>query len=106
MSSAVYSLYIVRCADDSLYTGIAADVDKRLSEHASSVRGSKYLRGRGPLRLEFSQQVGDRATASALEYRVKRLGKARKEALIRGQASLDDLFFRSDEDQASGTGCR
>ena len=105
MSSAVYSLYIVRCADGSLYTGIAADVEKRLSEHASSARGSKYLRGRGPLRLEFAEEVGDRARASVLEYRVKQLGKARKEALIRGQASLDDLDYRSDEDQASGAAC-
>lgn len=106
MGSPVYSLYIVRCADDSLYTGIAADVDRRLSEHASSARGSKYLRGRGPLRLEFARQVGDRAKASALEYRVKQLGKAQKEALISGQDSLDDLFDRSGEDQASGSGCR
>jgi len=106
MSSAVYSLYIVRCADDSLYTGIAADVDKRLAEHASSVRGSKYLRGRGPLRLEFAEEIGDRAKASALEYRVKQLGKAKKEALISGQDSLEDLFHASSEDQASGPGCR
>lgn len=106
MSSPVYTLYIVRCADDSLYTGIAADVDKRLSEHASSARGSKYLRGRGPLRLEFAEQVGDRAKASALEYRVKQLAKAQKEALISGQDSLDDLFDKRDEDQASGAGRR
>lgn len=106
MSSALYSLYIVRCADDTLYTGIAADVDKRLSEHTSSTRGSKYLRGRGPLRLEFSEEVGDRARASALEYRVKQLDKAQKEALISGQDSLNDLFDKSEEGQASGAGCR
>ncbi len=96
MSRPVYSLYIVRCADNSLYTGIAADVDKRLSEHASSARGSKYLRGRGPLRLEFAEEVGDRAKASAIEYRVKQLGKAQKEALISGRDSLDELIDNSD----------
>ncbi len=106
MSNPVYSLYIVRCADDSLYTGIAADVERRLAEHASSSRGSKYLRGRGPLRLEFAETVGDRAKASALEYRVKQLGRARKEALIRGQGSLRDLLETSGGNQASGTGCR
>ncbi len=106
MSRPVYSLYIVRCADNSLYTGIAADVDKRLSEHASSARGSKYLRGRGPLRLVFAKKVGDRARASAIEYRVKQLGKAQKEALISGQGSLDDLIENSEEDQASGAACR
>jgi len=92
-----FSLYIVRCADDSLYTGIAADVDKRLTEHRSGPRGAKYLRGRQPLKLEFSQPIGDRAVASRLEYRVKRLSRARKEALIAGQESVLDLI----EDQVS-----
>lgn len=92
MESEVYSLYIVRCADDTLYTGIAADVGKRISEHESSARGAKYLRGRGPLRLEFAEEVGDRASASVLEYRVKRLARAQKEALISGKNSLCDLI--------------
>lgn len=105
MSSAVFSLYIVRCSDDSLYTGIAADVSKRISEHESSSRGAKYLRGKGPLRLEFAEEVGDRSAASTLEYRVKRLGKSHKEALISGRASLRDLLDKSDADQASGAGC-
>lgn len=105
MSSAVFSLYIVRCCDDSLYTGIAADVSKRISEHETSSRGAKYLRGKGPLRLEFSAEVGDRAAASTLEYRVKRLSKVHKEALISGRASLRDLLRESDPDQASGAGC-
>jgi putative endonuclease len=91
MSEPLFSLYIVRCADDSLYTGIAADVDKRLAEHRSGPRGAKYLRGRQPLKLEFSQRVGDRTLASRLEYRVKRLSRARKEALIAGTESLRDL---------------
>ncbi|MDH3363646.1 MAG: GIY-YIG nuclease family protein, partial [Gammaproteobacteria bacterium] len=64
----VFSLYILRCTDDTLYTGIASDVRKRISEHETSARGAKYLRGKGPLRLEFAAQVGDRAVASMLEY--------------------------------------
>ena len=91
MAEPLFSLYIVRCADDSLYTGIAADVDKRLAEHQAGARGAKYLRGRQPLKLEFSQAIGDRALASRLEYRVKRLSRAQKEALIAGTASLPDL---------------
>jgi len=105
MSSAVFSLYIVRCSDDSLYTGIAADVSKRISEHESSSRGAKYLRGKGPLRLEFAEEVGDRAAASTLEYRVKRMSKAHKEALISGRESLRDLLDEPGADQASGAGC-
>jgi len=109
MSSATFSLYIVRCADDTLYTGIAADVGKRISEHESGPRGAKYLRGKGPLRLEFAEAVGDRAVASALEYRVKQLSKAQKEALIEGRETLSELCREplrgSKPDHASGTGC-
>lgn len=105
MSSAVFSLYIVRCSDDTLYTGIAADVGKRISEHESSPRGAKYLRGKGPLRLVFSEEVGDRAAASTLEYRVKKLSRARKEAIIHGRASLRDLLGDLEPAQVSGTGC-
>lgn len=104
MSGAVFSLYIVRCADDTLYTGIAADVSRRISEHEKSARGAKYLRGKGPLLLEFSEAVGNRATASALEYRVKRLNRAQKEAIIEGRQSLCDLLDSPGSDQASGGG--
>jgi putative endonuclease len=104
VSGAVFSLYIVRCADDTLYTGIAADVARRISEHDKSARGAKYLRGKGPLLLEFSEAVGNRATASALEYRVKRLSRAQKEAIIEGRQSLCDLLDSPRSDQASGGG--
>ncbi len=104
MSGALFSLYIVRCADDTLYTGIAADVTKRMSEHESGARGAKYLRGRGPLRLEFAEVVGNRALASSLEYRVKRLSRPRKEALIDGRESLGDLAEAMQPNQVSGGG--
>lgn len=92
MGAAEYSLYIVRCADGSLYTGIALDVARRLAEHADGPRGARYLRGKGPLELVFQQPVGDRGRASHAEYRVKRLDRAAKEALITGQSSLEDLL--------------
>jgi len=104
VSGALFSIYIVRCADDTLYTGIAADVAKRMSEHESGGRGAKYLRGRGPLRLEFAEVVGDRALASSLEYRVKRLSRTRKEALIDGRESLGDLAEAMQPNQVSGGG--
>ena len=91
MVAAQYSLYIVRCADGSLYTGIAVDVARRLAEHAGGPRGARYLRGKGPLELVFEQPVGDRSYASRLEHRVKRLGRSAKEALIAGHCSLDEL---------------
>lgn len=74
----VYSLYLIRCADGSFYTGIATDVKRRLVEHQNGRRGSKYLRGRGPLTLHFEQIIGDRRLASRLEWRVKRMPAADK----------------------------
>ena len=91
MPAAEFSLYIVRCADGALYTGIATDVDKRLAEHASGVRGAKFLRGRGPLEVVFAEAVGDRASALRLEHRVKRLTRAQKLALVRGERRLAEL---------------
>ncbi|MDH3586758.1 MAG: GIY-YIG nuclease family protein [Gammaproteobacteria bacterium] len=82
-----YSLYILRCADGSLYTGIALDVARRLEEHRNGVRGAKYLRGRTPVELVFERPAGDRAAALRLEYRVKRLSRTEKEALIGGDIS-------------------
>ena len=91
MPAAEFSLYIVRCADGALYTGIATDVDKRLAEHASGMRGAKFLRGRGPLEVVFAEAVGDRASALRLEHRVKRLTRAQKLELVRGERRLAEL---------------
>ncbi len=85
-----WSLYLLRCSDDSLYTGIATDVSRRLGEHEDGKLGAKYLRGRGPFTLVSQQVVGDRSRASRVEYSVKRLSKPKKEAFLR---SPDD--FRS-----------
>lgn len=68
-----YSVYLVRCRDGSLYTGIAIDVDRRFSEHRESPKGAKYLRGRGPLELVYRKRIGSRALASSVEARIKRL---------------------------------
>ena len=87
-----FSLYILRCADGTLYTGIAADVARRLAEHASSPRGAKFLRGKGPLELVFEEVAGDRAEASRLEYRVKQLSRSDKLELIAGRRRLRDLL--------------
>ena len=91
MPASEFSLYIVRCADGALYTGIATDVDKRLAEHAAGVRGAKFLRGKGPLEVVFAEAVGDRASALRLEYRVKRLTRDQKLELVRGERRLAEL---------------
>jgi putative endonuclease len=88
----LFSLYIVRCADGTLYTGIAADVARRLAEHEQGGRGARYLRGKGPLEVVFQEAAGDRAAASRLEYRVKRLSRSQKLELISGRRRLQDLL--------------
>jgi putative endonuclease len=77
-----WSVYILRCGDGSLYTGIATDVLRRIREHENGVKGSRYLRGRGPLALVFQTELGDRSLASRAELRIKRLTKRAKEELI------------------------
>ncbi len=83
----LWYLYLIRCADGSLYTGITTDVQRRLDEHRHN-RGARRLRGRGPLELVYSLPVGDRSRAQRIEHRVKRLRRAAKEALIAGRLSL------------------
>jgi putative endonuclease len=101
MSTATaFSLYILRCADGTLYTGIAADVARRIDEHANGTRGAKFLRGKGPLELVFEEPAGNRAVASRLEHRVKRLTRSRKMELIAGEWRLQDLL----EDHVLGSG--
>jgi putative endonuclease len=82
-----WHLYLVRCADGSLYTGITTDVERRLAAHGRD-RGARRLRGRGPLQLVFCRAVGDRSAALRIERRVKRLDRAQKERLIAGEIDL------------------
>lgn len=83
MTDAIWSVYLVRCRDGSLYGGISTDVERRLQEHAAGgAKAAKYLRGRGPLTLVYARKVGDRSAASQAEYRLKQLSRSEKEALI------------------------
>lgn len=85
-------LYMVRCGDGSLYTGITTDVERRLREHRRGLpRGAAYLRGRLPLAIVFSWQLTDRSCASRAEHAVKRLTKARKEQLAAGLLTLEQV---------------
>ncbi len=84
-------LYLVRCGDGTLYTGISNDVQRRLSVHLSG-RGARYLRGRAPLVLARKVRVGSRNDALKVERKVKRMPKVRKEKLIQGKIKLKDLL--------------
>ncbi len=88
-----WSLYLIRTAKHSLYTGITTDVERRFAEHqAGGVKAAKSLKGKGPLLLEFHVLVGGQSTALKLEYKVKRLAKAKKEGLIQGVIKLEELY--------------
>lgn len=76
-------VYMVRCADNSLYTGIATDVERRLQEHNNSeTLGAKYTRARRPVRLVYQEEVSSRSAASKREYAVRKLVKRDKETLV------------------------
>ena len=79
-------LYLIRCRDGTLYTGISTDVDRRFAQHQGAGNtASKYLKGRGPLSLVFQENLGSKSMALKVERRVKRMSKARKEKLIAHQ---------------------
>lgn len=84
---------MVRCRHNSLYTGIATDVTRRVQEHRDGALGARYLRGRTPLKLVGQWTVGDRSTALRVERRIKRLGKAAKEQLLARPNGID-AFLR------------
>jgi len=78
----MYHVYIITCADGSLYTGITTDVDRRLYEHNSTARGAKYTRSRRPVTLAATWPAVDRSAALREEARIKRLTRKEKLHLI------------------------
>lgn len=77
-------LYVLRCADRSLYCGITNDVERRLARHNAGT-GARYTRGRSPLVLERSWPAGSKAEALKMEHRFKKLRKARKEQAVKAE---------------------
>ena len=86
-------VYMIRCRDDTLYTGATTDVERRFAEHQQAgPKAARYLKGRGPLQLILTVHAGDHKTALKLEHRIKGLPKARKEALIQHPESMREIF--------------
>ena len=77
----MWYLYILRCGDGSLYTGITTDVEKRFQAHQRG-KGAKYTRGRGPLELVYREKCGDHSQALKRELAIKALPRQEKEALV------------------------
>lgn len=76
-----WKLYIIRCRDGSLYTGITTDVEKRFAAHNAG-KGAKYTRGRGPLELVYREECGDHSAALKRELEIKALTRDEKLKLI------------------------
>lgn len=85
-----YSVYIVECADGSYYTGIATDVGRRLLEHnGAKGKGARYTSARAPVCLVYEVRCASRSAALKEEYRIKRLTRSQKQALIAVSRAAD-----------------
>ncbi len=79
-----YYVYILRCADDTFYTGITTDIDRRITEHnGGETGGAKYTRARQPVVLAYKAKFEDRSSATKEEMRIKKLSRNNKESLIK-----------------------
>jgi putative endonuclease len=73
-------VYILRCADDTLYTGITNDLPSRINAHSEG-KGAKYTKGRGPFTLVYQEPCATRSAASKRERAIKQMSRAQKQAL-------------------------
>ena len=78
-------VYIVRCRDNTLYTGIARDLEKRIAAHNKGSEGARYTRGRRPVTLVYQQKAESRSAAAKREWQIKQMSRNDKLALISSQ---------------------
>lgn len=83
-----WTVYIIRCDDGSLYTGITTDLERRFREHQGSGQGARYFNGRRPLEVAWSEPAPDRSAAQRREAEIKKLSRAEKLLLIGGQGGI------------------
>lgn len=84
-----FSVYVIQCSDGSLYTGISTDVARRITEHERTTKGAKYLRGKGPLKIFFEREIGDRSLALRVEAKIKKLSHLDKGDIRKLEALAD-----------------
>lgn len=89
----MYYVYMLRCEDDSIYTGITTDIDRRMEEHFNkNQKCAKYTLNHSAKKLENVWQTENRALASKLEYAIKKLSKLQKEGLLQDSKKFEELF--------------
>lgn len=79
----MWYVYIIRCSDNSLYTGVTTDVERRFREHKEGKVGAKYTKAKKPEKLVYSKEFTGRSEAQIEEARIKKLTKTAKEELVR-----------------------
>ena len=90
----MYYIYMLRCEDNSLYTGITTDIDRRMKEHLNKDdKCAKYTLNHTVKKLEISWKTENRILASKLEYHIKKLSKKDKEELIQNPNKINKLFI-------------
>ena len=82
----IWYVYMVRCNDGTLYTGITNDLEKRIEAHNSGKDGARYTRSRRPVKLVYSEEVDSKSTAAKLEYKIKKMTRAKKKEMINSEA--------------------
>jgi len=75
-------VYLLRCSDTSLYTGITTNISQRLHEHNHSRKGAKYTRGRRPVSLVYKEKMLSHSLACQREYKIKQMKKSEKEQIV------------------------
>lgn len=88
-----WQVYMILCTDDTLYTGISNDIERRFSQHAAQ-RGAKYFRGREPHRLVYLEGGHTRSSASRREAEIKKLRRVAKDRLI--SSGKNEIQLRRD----------
>lgn len=89
----MYYIYMLRCEDDSIYTGITTDIERRMSEHfEKSEKCAKYTNSHTPKKLERVWETSTKSLASKLEYHIKKLPKYKKENLVKNICEIEDVL--------------
>ena len=88
----MYHLYILKCSDKTLYTGITTDLNRRIKEHNTTSLGAKYTSSRRPVKLVYSKKFKDRSSASREEARIKKLTRMEKMELIKNKSFTEKVY--------------
>ncbi len=93
--SSEYFIYIIKCRDERLYTGITTDIKRRFTEHSTGEKGAKFTRANPPLEIMAVWSCNGRSNASKLEYAIKRLTRQQKLKLISCELHLSDFLDKN-----------